>query len=79
MYKIVFYYHDMHSTETYSGGSYIYQGEKFACLDNRNPKLYKTEGIAKRSAQRLYESRCVNLPYDFDDYWIVEEHEQFSE
>lgn len=76
MYIIVFHYHDSrYGTESYGGGTYYYQGEKFAVLNNRKPKLYRSKGIAERSAQQLIKS-CANVS---DDYEIVETHKSFNE
>ena len=64
MYYIVFHYINQ-STETYSGGFYIFQGEKYACLDNSNPKLYKSKKVAENAAKKLLNS-CVNTGSDFE-------------
>lgn len=75
MYKIVFLYYDGYDkTETYGGGSYYFQGEKYAVLNNAKPKLYKSKSIAERSAQQLTKS-CVNVV----GYEIVEVDASFSE
>ena len=68
MYKIQFNYPG-NLTETYGGGSYTFQEEKYAVLSNSNPKLYKTKAIAERSAQRLINGLCVNVS---PNYEIVE-------
>lgn len=44
-YKIYFDY------EAYTGKCYVYQGEYYAILDNKNPKLYKSKKIAERAAK----------------------------
>lgn len=59
MYKIVFRYAGGQADETYGGGSYIVNGEKFAVLNNENPKLYRSERVARNAAEKLFES-CVN-------------------
>ena len=46
--------------EVYGGGSYIYEGEKYAVFDSFNPKLYKSAKVAENSAKKLIDS-CVNL------------------
>lgn len=65
MYKIVFRYHFNQESETYSGGTYIFQGEKYACFDCKNPKLYKSAKVAENSARKLAES-CVNTSSFFE-------------
>ena len=46
--------------EVYGGGSYIFEGEKYAVLDSWNPKLFKSAKVAENAAKKLQES-CVNL------------------
>lgn len=65
MYYIVFYYHDKHGAEIYSGGSYVFQGEKYACFDCVNPKLYKSEKVAENVAKKLLNS-CTNTGCGFE-------------
>lgn len=72
MYKIVFHYWDSRQSETYSGGTYIFQGEKYAAFDYKNPKLYKSRKVAENSAQKLMLS-CVNTSTNYD---IVEVSEK---
>ena len=64
MYYIVFHYHD-HSKEIYSGGSYIFQKEKYACFDSGNPKLYKSKKVAENTAKKLFNS-CANTGCGFE-------------
>ena len=69
MYKILFVYNSRYEDdETYGGGSYTFQGQKYAVFNNREPKLYKSRKIAERSAQQLIKS-CVNVS---DTYEIIE-------
>lgn len=69
-YKIKFYYNNG-MTETYSGGTFVLQGEKYAVFDCMNPKLYKSKKIAENSAKRLINS-CVNTS---SNYEVVEVNE----
>ena len=64
MYYIVFHYSNQ-STETYSGGFYIFQGEKYACFNNRSPKLYKSKKVAKNAAKNLI-NNCANTSCNFE-------------
>lgn len=64
MYKIVFHY-TANCTETYGGGTYIYQGEKYAILNDLQPKLYKSKGMAERSAKQIFQS-CSNVGYEYE-------------
>lgn len=59
MFYIEFHYPDGSSSEVYGGGTYIFQGEKYAVLNGDSPKLYKSEKVAERSAKRLFVS-CTN-------------------
>ena len=61
-YKIIF------DNEAYTGKSYIYQGEYYAILDNKTPKLYKSKKIAERAAKKLVQ-RCANIS---PEYQIIE-------
>ena len=63
MYKIVFI--DGNMRDTYSGSTYIYQGEKYAAFDNSKPKLYKSKGTAERSAKKLVSS-CSNITAEYE-------------
>lgn len=63
MYIIVFRDGDM--TNAYAGSTYICKGERCASLDNDNPKLYKTEGLAERSAKRLI-ANCTNVTAKYE-------------
>ena len=45
--------------KAYTGNTYVQQGQKYALLDNKNPKLYSTAAMAERSAKKLTVS-CVN-------------------
>lgn len=68
-YMIKFLYYDGSSPETYSGGTYIVQGEKYACFNDKNPKLYKSKQLAERSAKKL-SLTCSNTEIDY--YEIIE-------
>lgn len=61
MYYIVFICNNSKDTEVYSGGTYIHQGEKYACFDRSSPRLYKSEKVA----EKLLKS-CVNTGCDFE-------------
>lgn len=63
MYYIVFT--DNREREIYSGGTYVHQGEKYACFDSANPKLYKSEKTAERVALNLIRT-CTNTGTDFE-------------
>lgn len=65
MYYIVFIYNNSKDTEVYSGGTYIHQGEKYACFDRSSPKLYKFEKVAENVVEKLLRS-CVNTGCDFE-------------
>lgn len=69
MYKIVFHFRQG-SPEVYSGGTFTFAGEKYAAFGTV-PKLYKSEKVARRSAEKLSNS-CVNCVEDVDRYEIVE-------
>lgn len=58
-YMIKFLYIDGSPPEIYSGGTYIFNGEKYACFNNNNPKVYKSKQLAERSAKKLSLS-CSN-------------------
>lgn len=64
MFFIVFHYSDGNSSEVYGGGTYIFQGEKYAVMNSDSPKLYKSEKVADRSAKRLRGS-CTNTGVDY--------------
>lgn len=70
-YKINFYYNNG-MTETYSGGTFVFQGERYAIFDCMNPKLYNSKKIAENSAKKLIIS-CVNTS---PNYEVVEDDEQ---
>lgn len=59
MYKIVFHYLAGAPDETYAGKTYVVQGERYAVLDDENPKLYKSEKVARNAAKKLMAS-CTN-------------------
>ena len=69
MYKIVFHCLGGLPDETYGGGSYVVNGEKYAVLDDEKPRLYKSERVARNAAEKLIRS-CVNVGVD---YSIVED------
>lgn len=69
MYKIVFHYPAGMPDETYGGGTYVVNGEKYAVLNDEKPKLYKSEKVARNAAESLFWS-CVNSGVD---YSIVED------
>lgn len=71
-YKIVYSYHDGSRSETYSGGSYIFQGERYAAFDDRKPKLYKSRKVAENSAEKLICS-CVNTSTTYKIVEVAEE------
>lgn len=55
--------------EVYGGGSYVYEGEKYAVFDSWNPKLFKSAKVAENAAKKLQKS-CVNLlgsEYDIEE------------
>lgn len=70
-YKINFYYNNG-MTETYSGGTFVFQGERYAIFDCMNPKLYNSKKIAENSAKKLIIS-CVNTS---PNYEVVKDDEQ---
>ncbi len=59
--------------EYYSGGSYMYNGEKYAIYGSiQEAKRYASKKLAESSARKLAEGRCVNVsPY----YEIIEVEE----
>lgn len=59
MFKIIFHDIGCMPDETYGGGSYIFQGEKYAVLNDEEPKLFKSEKVARNAAEKLLAS-CVN-------------------
>lgn len=61
-YKIIF------DNEAYTGKSYIYQGERYAILDDKNPKIYKSRKNAENAAKKLVQ-RCANIS---PEYQIIE-------
>ena len=69
MYKIIFHYTDGSHDETYAGGSFVFSGEKYAMLNDRKPKLFKSEKVARNAAEKLLGS-CVNTGVA---YTIVEQ------
>lgn len=64
MYYIIFYDSNGFS-EIYSGGTYIFQGSKYACFDSNNPKLYKSMKVAENVAKNLSLS-CENTSLNFE-------------
>lgn len=63
MYYIAF--HDSKEVDIYSGDTYIFKGEKYACFDSLYPKLYKSEKIAENCAKKLIKS-CANTGDSFE-------------
>lgn len=61
MYKVVFKFPNGYGyhCETYGGGFYRMNGEKYAVFDNISPKLYKSEKSADKAARVIAET-CIN-------------------
>ena len=58
--------------EAYTGKSYIYQGERYAILDDKNPKIYKSRKSAENAAKKLVQ-QCANIS---PEYQIIEHKEE---
>lgn len=69
MYKIIFHFYRTQD-ETYGGGYYYVNKEKYAVFNSFKPKLFKSEKVAINSAERLINS-CINCAEDLDYYEIV--------
>lgn len=69
MYRLKFIYNDSTATQTeyYSGGTYQFQGEKYACISGSlsNAKLFKSHKTAESAYNKLHSS-CVNVPDDYE-------------
>ena len=53
----------------YTGKTYIYQGEKYACCsyDEKDAKVYKSEKVAKKSAEGI----CIHCENGTCNYSIL--------
>lgn len=68
-YKIIFHF-TQGPSETYNGKSYIKNGEKMAGFCSWEPKLFKSEFQAEKTAKRLLD-QCINCSEYFERYEIV--------
>lgn len=69
MYRLKFLYNDSTAThmEYYSGGTYIFHGEKYACITgfHSDAKLFRSQKTAESAYNKLHKS-CVNVPSDYE-------------
>lgn len=54
--------------EYYSGGSYIYGGERYATFGRgiQEAKRYATRKLAESSARKLANGKCVNISQHYE-------------
>lgn len=56
----VIYFHQSKGKKlAYAGGTFKSRGEKFAAVNNDQPKLFKSEKVARSAAEKLFLS-CEN-------------------
>lgn len=68
MFRLAFIYDEFTYSrrEYYLGGSYIFQGEKYACIGNReDAKQFKSIKVAENAYKKIYMS-CTNVPETFE-------------
>lgn len=68
MFKLAFIYDDFTylKRDYYLGGSYIFQGEKYACIGNReNAKQFKSKKVAENVYKKIY-ATCTNVPNKYE-------------
>lgn len=66
-YIIKLKYPDYKTAEYVSGGSFIYQGEKYACITNvfTDAKRYSSYKRAISARDKLFAS-CTNVPTEYE-------------
>lgn len=69
MYRLRFIYNDSTATQTeyYSGGTYQFHGEKYACITGSlsEAKLFRSQKTAENAYNKLFKS-CANVPSDYE-------------
>lgn len=55
----IYFHHSKGRKLAYAGGTFRSRGEKFAALNNDCPKLFKSEKVARNTAEKLFLS-CEN-------------------
>lgn len=60
-------YSGYNSAEYISGGSFVYQGEKYACITNvfKDAKRYSSYKVAVNARNKLFSS-CTNVPSEYE-------------
>ena len=54
-------------------GTYVFQGEKYRVLANRDQaQIYTSLNRAKAAIERIRKSDCVNVPYLAEKYTIMQ-------
>lgn len=66
-------YSGIYLTDFIGKGTYVFQGEKYRVLADRDQaQVYTSLNRAKAAIERIRKSGCVNVPYLAENYNIIE-------